>query len=886
MLLVAKKSFWVAILLAVLLYISSKPVLSQSGLLIGAVAQNKTSVNLYDKLELYFPITGSVATNLNFPYDATTVAGLATKIGITVDGLFLPPGETNWNHAIIQPAFLYQPTQIDRTTTTGNINSEWIYPTGEPYWVVRFAPKQKGKWQFKVRAQDNSNYPGWTESAIGSFTVTEARVGVHGFVQVSQADRRYFEYSDGTPFVGAGYNSADRGIIHSEQRAAQDFSLFKKSGITFYRIWMSMESIWSRGTHGWDGWKTVGGTADLLRVSEQRYIEPSGLDHDVSIKLSSGTNYIAQFSDGNQFLAGGLEIGKKYKVRIRAKFTSGSETALEVRLQSSGSNFSSGTKLAPNGSWNKTNLSNGWALYESSFTNTSGRLLFQNSSALGVGLSGTATVYLDEIYIGEDLGNGKIGPNVVFKGKLNYHQYYDPIASANWDRIIEHAEKNGVALKIVISDKQDMLLTRIDKNTTLFDPKITLDQHQNFYSERGLKVRRLHEYWWRYLAARWGYSRGVHSWELVNEGGPGMAHFDIANHLAEVIEQLDKNHMATTSFWYGFYENFWGNTAYPSLNYADVHAYTSTGTIIDPILNDPSMISDTAKYHFLYSQVLNSKLKATSRYLPIVRGEAGIDQTINNQSENQDYDNDKYGVWLHNFTWARVHPGGLYDLYWWSNVLRNDPDAGIVGPDGIGANGLHEIWKPYNDFMCNVPVNQGGYVDIGITASGNNRILGQKNNNGSSSTLAHLWIQDTRHQWKTPESGSLSGTFMISGMKPSTTFPVEFWYFNTKGQLTKNNQNLTSNSSGQLTLMVSPATYNGSAIVDIAVKIGTYSACSSPATEIPGDANEDQLVDIVDFKIMIGNYAKLLFGQTTGDFDENGLINILDYGTWFKNHSL
>ena len=90
--------------------------------------------------------------------------------------------------------------------------------------------------------------------------------------------------------------------------------------------------------------------------------------------------------------------------------------------------------------------------------------------------------------------------------------------------------------------------------------------------------------------------------------------------------------------------------------------------------------------------------------MPIVRGEAGID-IFEEQREQAALASDPYGVWLHNFLWATLHPGGLYELYWWSGNLRDQP-----GPDGNPANGLFEIYAPYNEFMADIPLNGGGYV--------------------------------------------------------------------------------------------------------------------------------------------------------------------------------
>ncbi len=344
--------------------------------------------------------------------------------------------------------------------------------------------------------------------------------------------------------------------------------------------------------------------------------------------------------------------------------------------------------------------------------------------------------------------------------------------------------------------------------------------------------------------------------------------------------------MGTTSFWYSFPASFWGSTTYPAIHYADVHAYISSGWLD----SDPTILDDSALYHILYSQDTRQSLLATGQNKPIVRGEAGIDASLTQQSENPALANDTNGVWLHNYIWAMLHPGGLYELYWWSDNVRNRP-----GPDGNTANGLFEIFAPYNDFMANVPINAGGYVDIAVAQSGNNRVVGQKNNNGNGSTLAHLWIQDTRHAWKTPTSGNLSGTITVNGMKPNTTFAVEWWDFNTKGELRKRNENLTSNSSGSLTLNISASTYNGSAIVDTAVKIGTYGTIptqpptntlppSVTPTPAPGDADGDGDADGIDFMKWFINFGKNLSGNSNGDFDGNGNVGITDYVIWIKNY--
>lgn len=51
-----------------------------------SINQSSSNVSLYDKFEVTFNISGTVATNLQWPYDPDDISGLTTKIGITVDG--------------------------------------------------------------------------------------------------------------------------------------------------------------------------------------------------------------------------------------------------------------------------------------------------------------------------------------------------------------------------------------------------------------------------------------------------------------------------------------------------------------------------------------------------------------------------------------------------------------------------------------------------------------------------------------------------------------------------------------------------------------------------------------------------------------------------------
>jgi hypothetical protein len=152
------------------------------------------------------------------------------------------------------------------------------------------------------------------------------------------------------------------------------------------------------------------------------------------------------------------------------------------------------------------------------------------------------------------------------------------------------------------------------------------------------------------------------------------------------------------------------------------------------------------------------------------------------------------------------------------------------GPDGSIANGLNEIFKPYKDFVANVPMANGNYQDLGATVSmaTDVRVVGQKD---SVNRRAHAWIQNRKHTWcavvggvtncpYTWDSSRLSGTVTISGFASNTSYPVQWFYFDNAGILSQPSATTaTSDTVGNIVLNLGglPAS-----AVDAAVKIGVY----------------------------------------------------------------
>jgi hypothetical protein len=412
---------------------------------------------------------------------------------------------------------------------------------------------------------------------------------------------------------------------------------------------------------------------------------------------------------------------------------------------------------------------------------------------------------------------------------MNYHLTFDQAASWRWDTILDRAAERDVFLKLVLLEKQDGIFGYIQPDGAIASEP----SDDNFYGvnpgnwNTPTKVRRLHEYFWRYLSARWGYSTAVHSWELLNEGDPFSGyHYNQANALGRLIRATDPNrHLVTTSFWHSFpADEFWANAAYPNVDYADFHAYIDTtwlnapGDIIDPVVRQQCgssnscyhnrMKDDSALYHLEHS--LNAARRDPGK--PVVRGEAGLTLPGTTQEPDPDLIRDRNGVWLHKYLFSQVNAGGLTDLYWFN--------------DEIVANNLYPVFKRFRDFMAGIPFSSGRFVDAGPTVSNSNlRAYGQKD---TADNRAYLWIDNRTHTWKRVVNGQpptpASGAVVVGGFTPNVTLPVQWW--NTcSGQPpagctagVSSTQNIAADGAGRITLTINNLT------TDLAVKIGTFPA--------------------------------------------------------------
>jgi hypothetical protein len=141
--------------------------------------------------------------------------------------------------------------------------------------------------------------------------------------------------------------------------------------------------------------------------------------------------------------------------------------------------------------------------------------------------------------------------------------------------------------------------------------------------------------------------------------------------------------------------------------------------------------------------------------MPVVRGESGLDAPDRQSATVLGLERDVTGVWFHNFVWAGLHSGALYEIYWWSDHLA-----------GLDFDHRQE-YQRYRTFLRDIPLSGGGFVDWGGEVSDPwLRVVGQRHPGRGT---AHLWVQNRRHTWKSVIDGSpippTSGNVTLRGFE-------------------------------------------------------------------------------------------------------------------------
>lgn len=757
----------------------------------------------YEKFEVTFQVD-SAAQNFQLPYDPTPPAGIEPGIGISVAALFTPD---NWRTVFIQPAFYYQEFQDEIKSGKG-----WLYPTENRSWKIRFSPHQEGNWQFKLIAQDAS---GIYETPTFALSVVPSEN--KGFIRVTEADPRYFEYEDGTYFPGLGYNF--------DIPADEDtFRIMSENGIQLIRTWMpSQLSIFGSA---WSPWLSFGAAPwpsepnarlrhdtvppfNLTPSVDPPIARPESevflwLSHNETVSddgkqwgfvpcvvwgwqtpqlpVKRDTDYRIRIRHKEQDLTGPKVPGRPYGFAVK---TGGwlwheADETRRCYYPDTGTILAATHYTADNWSLYPDPENPGWQILEGRFN--SGDTDFLDDLYLAIENATSGYVFVDYVWLEEDLGNGQYGPNVIYKPWMAHHLYFDQRNSYVFDKTLNRAERYGIYFKLVILEKNDYVLNIFEPDGSL-SPYLPHQNPQKLLLGEGretdgkTKTRWLLEAWWRYLQARWGYSPNIHSWELLNEGDPNDSqYYVLADELGRYFQQAFISegqrtkhpnwHLVTTSFWHSFPNSFWSSEEYPYVDYADVHHYArESDTYPLDHIYDVSDFYDAALFSQKLSMYHGAK-QPNGPGKPVMRGESGFffdgPDLFSQNATN--------GVWLHNMIWAGINSGGLLESYWTGGSFLSR----------IYKDGSHDhrpMFRAYYNFISNIPLNNGHYEDAApVSSHPDLRAWGQKD---VAHGRAHLWIQNKNHTWRNVIDGisipAASGTVTIAGFEPGQSYIVEWW---------------------------------------------------------------------------------------------------------------
>jgi PKD repeat protein len=695
------------------------------------VVGSSGTVAQYEMWEIEFDMR-CAATAPTLPYDPSPPQNLRAGTGVSVDAVL-----SNGTRTLRWPAY--------HKSRTIRHNGDFI-PVGESVWCVRAAFNELGVWTCVLEARDELGF----STTLGPSVLVEPSSN-RGFLRVSEDDNRYFEFENGDLFLPMGFGFP----LSNVDQIDQELRRWRDNRINFSRLWLSSESPFC------DPWCSF---ATHHTMTDNGYMPPPLIttterfdNGDVAWELGappqSGLRTPAIFRG---FWHGTVRVLPNRTYRVTARVKTVDVTGPGGFVLKTGGWLGEAATLPGVGQAVTPYLkgSNNWCYLQGEFVSAENQYELPHLYAVLEDVA-QGSAYIDQILLQEVLSDGTLTENILPKPSANAHYYFDDNRSLDYDYLIQAACTSGVYLKLVITEKDDRLLNSFD-NYGYISP---LDGQ--FETSRDSKTRRLMEYYWRHLIARYGYAVSVHSWELVNEGAPN-SFADLTNHLAAFMDSAGPYpRMVTTSFWAGWQPDYWNST---QADYGDVHAYVMTTGWIDSVMidgisyNRTMLKEDPAAAVYAYSTRIGGD---PSRAKPVIIGETDLDM-LGDQSPDPRLAQDSSGLWLHDFVWGHINSGGVSALVWNNSNILN--------------HGLHEQFAPFLEFMDGIQLHEQGHQDLAAATSHQNlRAWGQRNGNG---TQAHAWIKNRLHTWaRVLEIGPpapISGTVSIPSMSSGTAVVTSY----------------------------------------------------------------------------------------------------------------
>ncbi|HMN29364.1 MAG TPA: hypothetical protein PKE45_14535, partial [Caldilineaceae bacterium] len=426
------------------------------------------TIPAYAKLEITFTVDNTVAGNFQLPYDPDPPNGIDQNYvnhqGISVDALFLPPSQTDWTSAYQQPAFYYQSFADQIKVDNRMAEREWYLPTGQFAWKVRFAPNTPGIWHYKLTARDVSGY---TETVPYTFTVSASTDP--GFIHVSAADPRYFEFDDGSVFYGLGFNQ-DIALSDPVLNGEASFHRFQQNHVNLLRIWISSlyGVAWNRylgGRNLYDGYLPRSALLPFYDPVNQRYTMTMRLDYEPDGDTGWFDACRFEFWDDPE----AVKQNTDYRLRIKYRgvdITGPRNTSspaygfvgkLDYGWHPDCYESGAGTVVTNYGLNNED-----WQTIEGVWH--SGNNNFLPRLYMGLENVTGGKVYVDSVSVQEVLANGQYGPEIMVESLMEYELHFPQAESYAFDKLVTMAEKNGVYLKVVLMDKGDNIYFKFKDN--------------------------------------------------------------------------------------------------------------------------------------------------------------------------------------------------------------------------------------------------------------------------------------------------------------------------------------------------------------------------------------------------------------------------------------